>query len=393
MTIKPRNVIGAMAVALLVVAGCAEADNEEVAAPEPEETEDPEVEPDEEAPPAEEDDAADVLTETRGPGGEIPTPSGDLQLTDEQIAELRELDLTAAMLWQTSSDWLDAVNRGAQSVFDEAGIELIATTNAEHSPAQQVSDIETVLARDPDIILSWPIDPVQTAPAYRQAVDAGVTIAFMSNVPEGFIQGQDYAGIVTDDLFGMGKLTADLLADAIGGSGKVGWIFHDLDAYVTNQRDNAFRTVIERDYPDIEIVEEGGTVGGDDTFDIANAFLTRTADLDGIYTPWSAAAEGVLEALRAFDREDVAVVTHDLSATIALDLAEGGSIVGIAADEASEIGRGLAVMAALAVLGEPTPEFVIVPDVGATRDNLAEAWEISLGVPLPPELEAALADD
>jgi len=36
----------------------------------------------------------------------------------------------------------------------------------------------------------------------------------------------------------------------------VGYIFHDASYYVTNQRDQAFKTVIEQCFPDIEIVAE-----------------------------------------------------------------------------------------------------------------------------------------
>ena len=48
------------------------------------------------------------------------------------------------------------------------------------------------------------------------------------------------------------------MADALGKKGKVGYIFHDADFYVTNQRDQAFKKTIEQDYPDMKIVAEQG---------------------------------------------------------------------------------------------------------------------------------------
>ena len=48
------------------------------------------------------------------------------------------------------------------------------------------------------------------------------------------------------------------MADALGKKGKVGYIFHDADFYVTNQRDGAFKATIEPDYPDMKIVAEAG---------------------------------------------------------------------------------------------------------------------------------------
>ena len=48
------------------------------------------------------------------------------------------------------------------------------------------------------------------------------------------------------------------MAAALGGKGKVGYIFHDANFYVTNQRDGAFKETIETDYPDMQIVAEQG---------------------------------------------------------------------------------------------------------------------------------------
>ena len=118
-------------------------------------------------------------------------------------------------------------------------------------------------------------------------------------MPADYKQGTDYVAIVTDDLFQMGKQAADVLAKAIGGKGKVGWIFHDATYYVTNQRDNAFKTTIEKDYPDIEIVAEQGISDPARAEELASAMLLQNPDLDGIYVTWAEPADGVLAALRA----------------------------------------------------------------------------------------------
>ena len=66
------------------------------------------------------------------------------------------------------------------------GIDVVATTDAGFKPDKQVSDIETVLAQKPNIIVSIPTDPVATANEYKAAADAGVKLVFMDNVPKGF---------------------------------------------------------------------------------------------------------------------------------------------------------------------------------------------------------------
>ncbi|WP_459782925.1 substrate-binding domain-containing protein, partial [Photobacterium sp. R1] len=75
---------------------------------------------------------------------------------------------------------------------------------------------------------------------------------------------KDYAGIVTDDLFQMGKLAADMIAKAVGNKGKVGFIYHEANYYVTNQRDQAVLTNLQKNYPGIEIVAKRGIANAND---------------------------------------------------------------------------------------------------------------------------------
>ncbi|MCY3539238.1 MAG: substrate-binding domain-containing protein [bacterium] len=334
-----------------------------------------------------------VAPVTRGPGGEVATPSGEVVLSDGEVAEVRSGGFTAALLWHTAGAFTDAVSQGARDAFADLGVEVIAETNAQFDAAQQANDVETVMAQNPDIIVSLVIDPVSGAEAFRPAVDADVQLVFLSNVPEGYVQGQDYVGIVTDDLAAMGIAAADLLADALDGEGKVGFIFHDAAYYVTNQRDQAFKAWIEAAYPNIEIVEEQGLADPAAAEEIASSLLTRNPDLDGIYAPWSAGpADGVLAALRAAGASDVAVVTLDLDTNVSLDLVEGGNIVGIAADEAYDLGRTMALKGAYGLLNKPAPAFTVVPAIAVTANNIVEAYRQSLATDPPPEVLQALGE-
>jgi ribose transport system substrate-binding protein len=238
----------------------------------------------------------------------------------------------------------------------------------------------------PDIILTLVIDPVAGAEAFRPAVEAGVKLVFMSNLPQGYVQGKDYVGIVTDDLFGMGKAAAEMLGDALNGKGNVAWMFHDANYYVTNQRDNAFKTVIQNEYPGIKIIAERGVANPADAESIASAIITQHPEVNGFYVPWDTPAEGVVAACRAARRPDIKVVTLDLGANNALDMAQGGNVVGIAADLAYMLGYSKAMLGAYGILGKKAPAFVIVPAIKVTKDNVVQGWRESLHTDPPPEL-------
>jgi ribose transport system substrate-binding protein len=322
--------------------------------------------------------ATAAFAETKGPNGEAPTPTSEIKLSDAEVAKLQEGKYTAALLWHTSSDFVNAVTAGASDEFKRLGISVVATTDAGFDAAKQKSDIETVLAKKPSVILALPLDPTTSAEAFRPAVEAGTKIVLLSNTPAGYKQGKDFVAVVTDDLFAMGKNAADALAAAMGKKGKVAWIFHDAQYYVTNQRDNAFKTTIEKDYPDIKIVAQAGIADPARAEEIANALLTKNPDLDGIYVTWAEPAEGVLAALRAAGNTHTRIVTLDLSEPIALDMVQGGNVAAIVADQAYELGRAMATTAGYGLLGKVAPPFIVAPVVAVTKVNVAEGWQTSL---------------
>ena len=324
--------------------------------------------------------------QTTGPQGETATPSHVVAVPDANVEAVRAGNHTAALLWHDQSDFVNAVTAGATAEFERLNIKVVATTSAGFDAAKQRSDIETVLAKDPSIILSLPLDPVTSAAAFEEAKTEGIKLVFLSNLPSGYEHPVDYAAIVTDDLFQMGKQAADALAKSMGGKGTVGWIYHDASYYVTNQRDNAFKTTIENDYPNISIVAEQGITDPARAEEIANAMLLRNPDLGGIYVTWAGPAEGVLAALRANGNKTTKIVTLDLSEPVALDMVRGGNVAAIIADEAYELGRAMAAAAVLDLLDQDVPPFVVAPAVTVTADNVAEGWMQSLHIAAPESL-------
>lgn len=334
--------------------------------------------------------ALPVGAQTVGPLGETATPSSEITIDDAQAAELQGKGLKAALLWHDQADFVNAVTAGATDEFTRLGIEVVATTSAGFDSAKQLADVETTLALKPNIILSLPLDPVASAAAFKKASEAGVKLVFLSNLPTDYKQPADYSAIVTDDLFQMGKQAADLLAASMGKKGKVGWIYHDASYYVTNQRDNAFKSTIQKDYPDMQIVAEAGISDPARAEEIANAMLLQNPDLGGIYVTWAGPAEGVLAALRATGNTTTKIVTLDLSEPIALDMVKDGNVAGIVADEAYELGRTMAAVGARAVLGVENPPFIVAPALSVTKDSVAEGWQKSLHKDAPQSVLDAI---
>ncbi len=339
----------------------------------------------------EEVDLSAFLFETIGPSGEQPTSYEEVTISSSDADAIRDGGYKAALLMHTSGDWVNAVTAGVSAAFADLNIEIVANADAEFDSNKQKTDIETALALEPDIIITLILDPVSGAEALRPAIEQGVQIVLLSNLPNGFVHGRDYAAIVTDDLFNMGKSVAELIGDTLGGEGNAAVIFHDADYYVTNQRDTAVEAVLARDFPDIELVAKRGLADPADSEVIASALLTEFQDIDAIYAPWDGPAEGVVAALRAAGKQDdVAVFTMDLGANNVLDMVKGGSVKGVVADLPFELGRTMANVGALATIGRGSAPFITVPAIKVTKDNVAQQWERSLNRPLPAEILSSL---
>ncbi|MEN6364689.1 MAG: substrate-binding domain-containing protein [Rectinema sp.] len=299
-------------------------------------------------------------------------------------------NLKAAILMHQSSDFSNALIAGAKAVFAEYGIKVVVVTDAEMDANRQRTDIETALALKPDIIVTLVIDPVSGAVALKKAIDQGVKVVLISNLPSGFVHGKDYAGIVTDDLFGMGSAVAEMMGDSLGGKGNVALIYHDANYYVTNQRDRAVKTVLQSKYPGIKIIAEKGIANPNDGEAIASAIITQNPSVNAIYAPWDTIAEGVVAAVRAAGRKDIKVFTIDLGANNAMDMVKGGNMGGIVADLPYSLGETLARMGALSAIGVKTPPFVVVPAIKVDKSNIKEMWIKSLNREAPKEVLNAL---
>ena len=326
---------------------------------------------------------------TVGPNGEAPTPARSLTLTPAEEQQIKDGKFTAALVWHEMSEYTNAVNKGAQDEFKRLGIAVVAQTDAGFDAARQKSDVETVLAKKPSIILSLPVDPASAASVYDPARAAGVKLAFVDNSPAGYKQGTDYVAIVSDDLFQMGNKAGIAMAEALGKKGKVGYIFHDADFYVTNQRDGAFKKTIEEDYPEMKIVAEAGMADPARAEEIAQAMLTQHPDLDGIYVTWAEPALSVLSVLRATGNTHTKIVTLDLNEPAALDMVKGGNVGALVADEAYQIGVTAARAAAGSLVGKSSPPFLVVDSIAVTRDTLKDGWQRSLNKHVPASLSEA----
>jgi ribose transport system substrate-binding protein len=324
-----------------------------------------------------------------GPHGEPAAGPEAVRLSAKDVSRIRAGAFTVAFAWHTTDTFTKAVEIAARRRLQELGIRVVAATVADFDPAKQESDLKTIEALKPDVIVTLPVDPASSAKMYREAGRAGAKLVFVSNVPAGFRHGEDYVGVVTTDVVGAARESARLLGEKLGGKGKVGVLFYDAKFFIVNQWDEAFEEALKQRFPGIEIAARAGFADPARANEPASAMLARNPDLDGLYVSWQDPAVGVLTALRAAGRTDVAVTDVGMNETTALEMVRGGAFIGAGVDGPVAMGAALADEVGCAVLGRAAPAFLVSGFNTITKDDVLDKWPEVYGVPAPAPVVAA----
>ncbi|WP_033290696.1 substrate-binding domain-containing protein [Amycolatopsis jejuensis] len=331
----------------------------------------------------------------KGPYGETSADYRAIQLTDDEVAKVKAMHATAAIVMHFSGDsWSTAQVTAIRSELGRLGVTVVAQTDAQADPAKQFSDIETALAAKPKVLLSIPsLDPVALAPAYRKAADAGVKLVFMENPAKDFQPGKDYVSVVSTDNYGAGVLSAHQLAKAMCGKGEAGVLFHAAQAPTNVLRQKGFTDTIAKDYPGIKVVGSKGLLGPDwkgEGSSAVNAWLTKNPNLAGVWCWFDAPCEGAIDAARSSGHGSLNVTDVDLGTNVAIDMAQGVFVKGIAAAQPYEQGIVEARLAAYSLLGKEAPPFVELPSLPVDRSNLLQSWQTVYHAGAPKDLTDAL---
>jgi len=115
--------------------------------------------------------------------------------------------------------------------------------------AAQARQLDELIARRPAGILIFPGDPATLAPGVTRAVEAGIPVTTcIGDIPDS--PRSCFLGI---DGFEAGKVGGEMLAEAIGGKGKV--LLGTFPAPATLERVEGYKAIFEEKYPDIEVVD------------------------------------------------------------------------------------------------------------------------------------------
>jgi len=317
-----------------------------------------------------------------GPHGERAAPPSLLKLSEAEAAAAMARRFTVAIALHTSeSDWAKQQISGIVAMLGRHSAAVIDVVDCGFSSAAQSDALQRLIAERPDAIISLPIGNTAVAAAHREIQRAGIKLILLDNAPTGLMPGQDYVTLISADNFGLGQTGAELLAAHIVKNGTVGLLSYGVDFFATNERHIAFLKWMENHRPDISIrqakfesLAQAGT---------AMSQLVETApQLGGCFIVWDEPAMQAVASLKAHGRI-IPITTIDLGNAAAIEMASGGLIKGIGAQQPYDQGTAAAAATLLALIGRQPPPWVALPGLSVTVQNVIEAYQVVWHSPAP----------
>lgn len=329
----------------------------------------------------------------RGPFGEKAESADVLVLSETEKEAVRQKEYTAAISFHyTGKAWMQLQEKGIKKIFGDLGISLIAVTDAHFDASLQCKQLESIQFLEPDILIAIPVDSQDTAGAFQKIAGSNTKLVLITNIPDG-ITSKDYVSCISVNEHSHGRNMGNGLGEYMVHHGlkNVGMIRHgDKNFFATKQRDDAAEQVLAEEFPEIHICGQIDFLSEGEVYRKTLEFMKRHPETEALYVSWDGPALEAMKALTETNRTDVAVVTGDLDYSIAMNMAKGGMVKMLSAQCPYEQGEAIALAAANALLGKPTPSFIGIEPVCVTSENLLKTWNGIFREEPPMEMRRAI---
>ena len=313
----------------------------------------------------------------RGPFGENAANPEDLDLTEQEIEQIKQGNYTAAISFHYSGkEWMRLHELGIRDVFNKLGVKILSVTDAHFDAELQCKQLEGLLMQDPDVIISIPTDEVKTAQSFKKIVESRTGLVLINNVPEGLKPG-DYITCVSVNERENGHNAGKLLGEYFKHESevKVGLICHGAPFFATRQRDFAAEQVLNEQFKNITICAKMNFYNENRVYNICKDMVKAHPEIKGLYVSWEGPAVEAMRALADMGREDISIVTSDLDLEVAVNMAKGRVIKALSSQRPYEQGVAMAYAAANAFLGKKVHSFIGVQPYSVHSKNLLKAWK------------------
>lgn len=257
-------------------------------------------------------------------------------------------------------------------------VELILLEGTNDSAAQ-VSQVEQLIAQDPDVLVILPHEGGPLTPVATEAMNAGIPVV---NVDREFESPTAYRTWIGGDNYGIGVSAGHYFADELGCEGNVVEIQGIAGISVTEQRSAGFADTLEQRCGDgIQVIAQQPADFVPDTgLEVMETILQQHDDIDAVYTHDDDMAMGVVAAIENAGRAEEMFLTGAGGSQAAMDLIAQGGLYRATflynpsmSASAVRIARLIALGEGFDDLVEPeVPSYIELPASTVTADNVEQ---------------------
>jgi ribose transport system substrate-binding protein len=278
--------------------------------------------------------------------------------------------------------WIAAITTFAKQQADSyKDVEFIATEGAADAAAQ-VAQVESLIARKPDVLVILPTDGSALTQVAEEAMAKGIAVV---NVDREFSSPSAFRTLIGGDNYGIGMQAGNYIADQLKCSGNVVEIQGIAGISVTTDRSKGFRDAIKRCNGKLKVVAsqpaDFDPVKGQNV--MAN-ILQAQKSIQAVYTHDDDMAQGVVAAINEANRAKGLFVTGAGGSKQAMDLIKAGGIYRatflynpVMSASAISIARIIGQEGGFTELREPeVPSKIILPATQVTKANVEKVYSL-----------------
>ncbi|MEU7637059.1 MULTISPECIES: sugar ABC transporter substrate-binding protein [unclassified Streptomyces] len=217
------------------------------------------------------------------------------------------LPLLTSPFWQAYNDYVP-------KMATSQGVDALKTVNSNSDPAQQITDINNQLNQGVKGLVVAPLDSAAVSAGLDQAERKGVPVVAVDVAPD---KGK-VAMVVRANNKAYGEKACEYLGKTAK-SGKVVQIMGDLASVNGRERSEAFRACVQKNYPDLKVLEIPAKWESDTAAAKLDTLLNADPDIKGIYlqaggvylapTLQTLKSKGMLK--KAGEQGHIAIVSND----------------------------------------------------------------------------------
>ena len=278
--------------------------------------------------------------------------------------------------------WLAAITRNAKNESKQYSDITFISTEGAPDAAAQVAQVESLIARNPDVLVILPYDGAALTQVAEQAMAKGIPVV---DVDREFSSPLAYRTLIGGDNYGIGQQAGNYIADQLDCKGNVVEIQGIAGISVTNERTKGFADAIKQCHGGIHIVaQQPADFAPDKGQQVMENILQAQKNIDAVYTHDDDMAQGVVAAIKEAGRDKEMFVTGAGGSKQAMDLIKAGGLYRatflynpIMSADAVTIARLIGQDAGFSELREPeVPSKIILPATQVTKDNVEDVYDL-----------------